>query len=204
MLAHQLRRRLKAVDSQPTLYVADLHAHFVDVLWIARQQVHGKSQPHFDDFFVREHVERVRRRDVAALQRAAKVKRDCGVVGLRHNGVMIANEQGMCLQYSLFNLQDRGRLLVEHGDEVYEGQIVGIHSRDNDLVVNPLKGKKLTNVRAAGSDEKLIMTPPIRLTLEQALEFINDDELVEITPKFIRVRKKFLKEHERKKADRAD
>jgi GTP-binding protein len=125
-------------------------------------------------------------------------------VGLRHNGVMIANEQGMCAQYSLFNLQDRGRLLVEHGDEVYEGQIVGIHSRDNDLVVNPLKGKKLTNVRAAGSDEKLIMTPPIRLSLEQALEFINDDELVEITPKSIRVRKKFLKEHERKKAERAD
>jgi len=125
-------------------------------------------------------------------------------VGLRHNGVMIANEQGMCAQYSLFNLQERGRLLVEHGDEVYEGQIVGIHSRDNDLVVNPLKGKKLTNVRAAGSDEKLIMTPPIRLSLEQALEFINDDELVEITPKSIRVRKKFLKEHERKKAERAD
>jgi GTP-binding protein len=125
-------------------------------------------------------------------------------VGLRHNGVMIANEQGMCAQYSLFNLQDRGRLLVEHGDEVYEGQIVGIHSRDNDLVVNPLKGKKLTNMRASGSDEKLIMTPPIRLSLEQALEFINDDELVEVTPKFIRVRKKFLKEHERKRADRAD
>jgi GTP-binding protein len=125
-------------------------------------------------------------------------------VGLRHNGVMIANEQGMCAQYSLFNLQDRGRLLVEHGDEVYMGQIVGIHARDNDLVVNPLKGKKLTNVRAAGSDEKLIMTPPIRLTLEQALEFINDDELVEITPKSVRVRKKFLKEHERKKAERAD
>jgi GTP-binding protein len=125
-------------------------------------------------------------------------------VGLRHNGVMIANEQGMCAQYSLFNLQDRGRLLVEHGDEVYMGQIVGIHSRDNDLVVNPLKGKKLTNVRAAGSDEKLIMTPPLRLSLEQSLEFINDDELVEITPKSVRVRKKFLKEHERKKAERAD
>ena len=125
-------------------------------------------------------------------------------VGLRHNGVMISNDQGMCAQYSLFNLQDRGRLLVEHGDEVYMGQIVGIHARDNDLVVNPLKGKKLTNVRAAGSDEKLIMTPPIRLTLEQALEFINDDELVEITPRHIRVRKKFLKEHERKRAERAD
>jgi GTP-binding protein len=125
-------------------------------------------------------------------------------VGLRHNGVMIASDQGMCAQYSLFNLQDRGRLLVEHGDEVYMGQIVGIHSRDNDLVVNPLKGKKLTNVRAAGSDEKLIMTPPLRLSLEQSLEFINDDELVEITPKSVRVRKKFLKEHERKKADRAE
>jgi GTP-binding protein len=130
-----------------------------------------------------------------------KVKND---VGLRHNGVMIANEQGMCAQYSLFSLQDRGRLLVEHGDEVYMGQIVGIHARDNDLVVNPLKGKKLTNMRASGSDEKLIMTPPLRLSLEQSLEFINDDELVEITPKSVRVRKKFLKEHERKKAERAD
>jgi GTP-binding protein len=87
---------------------------------------------------------------------------------------------------------------------VYEGQIVGIHSRDNDLVVNPLKGKKLTNVRAAGSDEKLIMTPPIRLTLEQALEFINDDELVEITPRHIRVRKKHLKESDRKRAERVE
>jgi GTP-binding protein len=129
-----------------------------------------------------------------------KVEND---VGLRHNGVMISNEQGMVLAYALFNLQDRGRLLCEHGDQVYEGQVVGIHSRDNDLVVNPLKGKKLTNVRAAGSDEKLIITPPIRLTLEQALEFINDDELVEITPKAVRVRKKFLKEHERKRAGRA-
>ncbi|HUR40913.1 MAG TPA: translational GTPase TypA [Verrucomicrobiae bacterium] len=125
-------------------------------------------------------------------------------VGLRHNGVMMSNEQGACAQYSLFSLQDRGRLLVEHGDEVYEGQIVGIHARDNDLVVNPLKGKKLTNMRASGSDEKLIMTPPIRLTLEQALEFINDDELVEITPKSVRVRKKFLKESDRKRADRSD
>ena len=125
-------------------------------------------------------------------------------VGLRHNGVLIANEQGECAQYSLFSLQDRGRLMVEHGDEVYEGQIIGIHSRDNDLVVNPLKGKKLTNMRASGSDEKLIMTPPLRLSLEQSLEFINDDELVEITPHFVRVRKKFLKEHERKKSSRAD
>ena len=121
-------------------------------------------------------------------------------VGLRHNGVLIANEQGACAQYSLFSLQERGRLMVDHGTEVYEGQIVGIHSRDNDLVVNPLKGKKLTNMRASGSDEKQIMTPPLRLSLEQSLEFINDDELVEITPKSVRVRKKFLKEHERKRA----
>jgi len=121
-------------------------------------------------------------------------------IGQRHNGVMIANEMGMCLAYALFNLQDRGRLMVAHGDEVYEGQIVGIHSRDNDLVVNPLKGKKLSNMRSAGADEKLIMTPPVRFSLEQALEFINDDELVELTPKSIRVRKRFLKEHERKRS----
>ena len=121
-------------------------------------------------------------------------------IGQRHNGVMIANEMGMCLAYALYNLQERGRLMVEHGDEVYEGQIVGIHSRDNDLVVNPLKGKKLTNMRSAGADEKLILTPPVKFSLEQALEFINDDELVELTPKSIRVRKRFLKEHERKRA----
>ena len=121
-------------------------------------------------------------------------------IGQRHNGVMIANEMGMCLAYALFNLQDRGRLMVAHGDEVYECQIVGIHSRDNDLVVNPLKGKKLSNMRSAGADEKLILTPPVRFSLEQALEFINDDELVELTPKSIRVRKRFLKEHERKRA----
>ncbi|HWP94489.1 MAG TPA: translational GTPase TypA [Gammaproteobacteria bacterium] len=124
-------------------------------------------------------------------------------VGQRHNGVLISNEQGKVLAYALFNLQERGRLLVEPGDEVYEGQIVGIHSRDNDLVVNPLKAKKLTNIRAAGSDENIILTPAIRLTLEQALEFINDDELVEVTPAAIRVRKRFLKEHERKRAERA-
>ncbi|HUP93237.1 MAG TPA: translational GTPase TypA [Solimonas sp.] len=120
-------------------------------------------------------------------------------IGQRHNGVMIANEQGMCLAYALYNLQERGRLMVEHGDEVYEGQIVGIHARDNDLVVNPLKGKKLTNMRSSGADEKLILTPAVKFSLEQALEFINDDELVELTPKSIRVRKKFLKEHERKR-----
>jgi GTP-binding protein len=104
--------------------------------------------------------------------------------------------------YSLFNLQERGRLFVGPGEDLYEGMIVGIHSRDNDLVVNPLKEKKLTNVRAAGSDENILLTPPIRLTLEQALEFIDDDELVEVTPGFIRLRKRFLKETDRKRADR--
>lgn len=95
-------------------------------------------------------------------------------------------------------------MISSPGDEVYEGQIVGIHARDNDLVVNVLREKKLTNIRAAGSDENVILTPPVRFSLEQALEFINDDELVELTPAAIRVRKKFLKEHERKRADRAD
>ncbi|HXG27997.1 MAG TPA: translational GTPase TypA [Nevskiales bacterium] len=124
-------------------------------------------------------------------------------VGQRHNGVLISNEMGKVLAYALFNLQDRGRMLVEPGVDVYEGQIVGIHSRDNDLVVNVLRAKKLTNIRAAGSDENIILTPPIRLTLESALEFINDDELVEVTPASIRVRKRFLKEHERKRAGKA-
>jgi GTP-binding protein len=125
-------------------------------------------------------------------------------IGQRHNGVLISNEQGKVLAYALFNLQDRGRMMASPGDEVYEGQVVGIHSRDNDLVVNVLKGKKLTNMRASGSDENVILTPAVRFSLEQALEFINDDELVELTPQSIRVRKKFLKEHERKKAERAD
>ncbi|HEX7025821.1 MAG TPA: translational GTPase TypA, partial [Gammaproteobacteria bacterium] len=123
-------------------------------------------------------------------------------IGGRSNGVLIANGNGKALAYALFNLQERGRLFIGHGNEVYEGMIVGIHSRDNDLVVNPLKAKQLTNIRAAGSDENLILTPPIRMTLEQALEFINDDELVEVTPKSVRVRKKLLKEHERKRAGR--
>ena len=109
---------------------------------------------------------------------------------------------GKALGYALFNLQERGRLFIEHGAEVYEGMIIGIHSRDNDLVVNPTKAKQLTNIRAAGSDENIILTPPIRLSLEQALEFIDDDELVEVTPKSIRLRKKLLLEHERKKASR--
>jgi GTP-binding protein len=125
-----------------------------------------------------------------------------GSFGQRINGVLIANGPGKALAYALFNLQDRGRLFIGHGEEVYEGMIIGIHSRDNDLVVNPLKAKQLTNVRAAGTDENIQLTPPIRMTLEQALEFIDDDELVEVTPKSIRLRKKLLKEHERKKASR--
>jgi GTP-binding protein len=126
-----------------------------------------------------------------------------GTIGQRNNGVLIANGQGKSLGYSLFNLQNRGRLFIGHGEEVYEGMIIGIHSRNNDLVVNPLKAKQLTNIRAAGTDENILLSPPIRMTLEQAIEFIDDDELVEITPKHIRLRKQFLKEHERKRAKRA-
>ena len=126
-----------------------------------------------------------------------------GEFGRRLNGVLIANGAGKALGYALFNLQERGRLFIGHGDEVYEGMIIGIHSRANDLVVNPLKGKQLTNIRAAGSDENIQLTPPIRMSLEQALEFIDDDELVEVTPSHIRLRKKLLLEHERKKAARA-
>jgi len=125
-------------------------------------------------------------------------------IGQRQNGVLIANSQGKALAYALFSLQERGRLMIGHGDEVYEGQIVGIHSRDNDLVVNPLKGKKLTNIRAAGKDENVVLVPPIRYTLEQAMEFIGDDELVEVTPTAIRLRKRFLKEHERKRSGKAE
>ncbi len=125
-----------------------------------------------------------------------------GEYGVRTNGVLISNGQGKALGYALFNLQERGRLFIGPGDEVYEGMIIGIHSRANDLVVNPLKAKQLTNIRAAGSDENILLTPPLRLSLEQALEFIDDDELVEVTPKAIRLRKKLLKEHERKRAAR--
>jgi GTP-binding protein len=126
-----------------------------------------------------------------------------GGIAPRNNGVLISNGQGKALGYALFNLQERGRLFSSHGDEVYEGQVIGIHSRSNDLVVNPLKGKQLTNVRAAGKDDAIALTPPVPVTLEMALEFIEDDELVEITPKSIRLRKKLLKEHERKRASRA-
>ena len=123
-------------------------------------------------------------------------------IGQRINGVLISNGQGKALGYSLFNLQERGKLFIGHAEDVYEGMIIGIHSRDNDLVVNPLKGKQLTNVRASGTDENVVLTPPIKMTLEQALEFIDDDELVEVTPSSIRIRKKHLKEHERKSASR--
>jgi len=122
--------------------------------------------------------------------------------GQRNNGVLVANAAGKALAFALFNLQERGRLFIGHAEEVYEGMVVGIHSRDNDLVVNALKAKQLNNIRAAGTDENLILTPPIRMTLEQALEFIDDDELVEVTPHFTRVRKKKLKETERKRASR--
>ncbi|MDG3086842.1 translational GTPase TypA [Vibrio hannami] len=126
-----------------------------------------------------------------------------GVIGQRNNGVLISNGAGKALTNALFNLQERGRLFIGHGVEVYEGMVIGIHSRDNDLTVNPLKGKQLTNVRASGTDDAQVLTPPIIMTLEQALEFIDDDELVEVTPESIRIRKKFLSENERKRAGRA-
>jgi GTP-binding protein len=127
-----------------------------------------------------------------------------GAIGQRINGVLISNATGKALAYALFNLQERGRLFAEHGDEVYEGQVVGIHSRSNDLTVNCLKGKQLTNVRAAGTDEALTLTPALKYTLEQALEFIDDDELVEVTPESIRIRKKHLTENDRKRANRPE
>ncbi|MBV34757.1 MAG: translational GTPase TypA [Rickettsiales bacterium] len=125
-----------------------------------------------------------------------------GEIGQRTNGVLISNSQGKALTNALFNLQERGRLFTKHGDEVYEGQIVGIHSRSNDLTVNCLKGKQLTNVRASGTDDAQVLSPPVKMTLEQALEFINDDELVEVTPESIRIRKRHLTESERKRASR--
>ncbi|MEH6543972.1 MAG: translational GTPase TypA [Porticoccaceae bacterium] len=121
----------------------------------------------------------------------------------RQSGVLVSMVKGKTLGYSLFNLQERGRMFLGHAEEVYEGQIIGIHSRGNDLAVNPIKGKQLTNVRASGTDEALTLVPPIRYTLEQALEFIDDDELVEVTPHHIRLRKKFLTENERKRGKSA-
>ncbi|HEY0767983.1 MAG TPA: translational GTPase TypA [Steroidobacteraceae bacterium] len=127
-----------------------------------------------------------------------------GEIPDRHNGVLVSNEHGEAVAYALFNLQERGRLFVGPGEKLYEGMIIGIHSRDNDLVVNPIKTKKLTNIRAAGKDEAILLTPPIELTLEYAVEFIADDELVEVTPLSIRIRKRFLKEQERKRASRSE
>ena len=123
--------------------------------------------------------------------------------GQRKNGVLIANGTGKALGFAIFNLQERGKMMISPSDRVYEGQVVGIHSRDNDLTVNPLKGKQLTNVRASGKDDAIQLVPPVKHTLESALEFIDDDELVEITPESIRIRKRFLLEHERKRASRA-
>jgi len=127
-----------------------------------------------------------------------------GEIPDRHNGVLVSNEEGEAVAYALFNLQERGRLFVSPGEKLYQGMIIGIHSRDNDLVVNPIKTKKLTNIRAAGKDDAILLTPPIALTLEYAVEFIADDELVEVTPASIRIRKRLLKEQDRKRAERQD
>ena len=124
-------------------------------------------------------------------------------LGRRNNGVLVSMATGKSLGYSLFNLQERGRLFVSPGAEIYEGMVVGIHARANDLAVNPTKAKQLTNIRAAGTDENILLTPPVETTLEYGLEFINDDELIEVTPRSIRIRKKLLKQHERKKAERS-
>ncbi|MEQ8434587.1 MAG: translational GTPase TypA [Oceanicaulis sp.] len=129
--------------------------------------------------------------------------RAAGEVGQRPKGAIISMDSGKALAFALWNIQERGKLFIGHGTEVYEGMVIGINARDDDMIVNPLKGKKLTNMRASGTDEAVVLTTPIRLTLEYALEFINDDELVEVTPQSIRVRKKLLLEHERKKASRA-
>ncbi len=127
-----------------------------------------------------------------------------GSIGQRMNGVLISNAMGKAAGYAIFSLQERGRMFIGHAEEVYEGQVIGIHSRSNDLTVNCLKGKQLTNVRASGTDEAINLVPPIRYTLEQALEFIDDDELVEVTPQSIRIRKRHLTENDRKRASRAE
>ena len=129
--------------------------------------------------------------------------RSQGELGQRHNGAIVSMIDGKALGFALFNLQERGKLFIGHGVEVYEGMIIGVNAREEDMIANPTKGKKLTNMRASGTDENIVLTPPVRLTLEYALEFINDDELVEVTPQSIRIRKVWLKEHERKKASRA-
>jgi GTP-binding protein len=122
----------------------------------------------------------------------------------RRNGVLVSAEKGEAVAYALWKLQERGRMLVSPGERVYEGMVIGVHSRDNDLVVNPIREKHLTNIRAAGKDEAILLTPPIKLTLELAVEFIEDDELIEITPRSIRVRKRYLQEHERRRAARIE
>ena len=123
-------------------------------------------------------------------------------MGQRQNGVLISNGQGKAVAFALFSLQDRGKLFLGHGAEVYEGQIIGIHSRSNDLTVNCLTGKKLTNMRASGTDEATTLVPALKMSLEQALEFIDDDELVEVTPTSVRIRKRHLTENDRKRAGR--
>jgi len=127
-----------------------------------------------------------------------------GDLAERRNGVLISSEQGDAVAYALWKLQDRGRMFVSPGDRLYEGMVIGIHSRDNDLIVNPIKGKQLTNVRASGTDEAVRLVPPVQITLESAVEFIADDELVELTPKTIRIRKRYLTEQDRKRALRSD
>lgn len=128
--------------------------------------------------------------------------RSQGDIGQRHNGAIVSMIDGKALGFALFNLQERGKLFIGHGVDVYEGMIIGVNAREEDMIANPTKGKKLTNMRASGTDENIVLTPPVKLTLEYALEFINDDELVEVTPQSIRIRKVWLKEHERKKASR--
>ena len=115
---------------------------------------------------------------------------------------MVSMVDGKVLGFALFNLQERGKLFLGHGVDIYEGMLIGVNAREEDMIVNPTKGKKLTNMRASGTDENIVLTPPIKVTLEYALEFIDDDELVEVTPESIRIRKIFLKEHERKKEKR--
>ena len=125
-----------------------------------------------------------------------------GEIEGRRQGVLVSQDDGAAVAYALWKLQERGRMFVSPNETVYEGMIIGIHSRDNDLVVNPIREKKLTNVRASGKDEAIVLVPAIELTLEKAVEFIADDELVEVTPRSIRLRKRLLKEHERKRASR--
>jgi len=122
-----------------------------------------------------------------------------GNIAQRNNGVLVSNVTGKALAFALFNLQERGKLFAKHGDEVYEGMVVGIHKRQNDLIVNPTKAKQLTNIRAAGTDENLVLTPALKYSLEQSLEFLDDDELLEVTPASLRIRKKILTESDRKR-----